>query len=182
MIAHIEGVVLAREASAVIISVAGIGYRIYATPAWCASTSTGELAKLFIYEHIRDDAHDLFGFPTHEELSLFEQLISVNGVGPKMGLKVFAVGIQALTDAVMRADSTALSAIPGVGKKTAQKIILELRGVLDLTEDQHRTSDLVLTLVEMGIERKEALSLSQTIDPTLPLSEQVKLALKAIAR
>lgn len=133
MIAYIKGILMARLASSVVIEVGGVGmqvgmssYSIQALP------DVGQVVQVHTYLHVREDALTLFGFVSTDEKSLFEKLISVSGIGPKVALAALSTSTpQALTNAIMSNDVTLIQRIPGVGKKTAQRIILELQGSLE---------------------------------------------------
>jgi holliday junction DNA helicase RuvA len=128
MIALLDGVVAARETEAVILSVGGVGYRVFVAR---QTLEIGEQARLYISEVIREDKHDLYGFLSIDDKELFEILISVQGVGPKLGQKIMSAATSAdLRQHIQTSDLGFFTSISGVGKKTAQKIILDLKGVL----------------------------------------------------
>ena len=198
MYAYIIGNVAAIRESGIVLENNGIGYNIE-TPANVAQRlSVGEERKLFTHFSVREDAMQLFGFLTEDDLSLFRMLLSVSGIGPKGALGILS-GLSAdeLRLAVLSGDAGALSKAPGVGKKTAQKIILELKDRLSLAEviDQKMEaanaspapvkggaqSEAVLALVALGYGNAEALrAVRKAADATG--SEDVEELLKAALR
>ena len=128
MIGYLSGVVQYSELDAVCINVNGVGYRVLmALPDVARYANAGTKAEAYIHTHVREDAILLYGFSSREHLALFERLTSVQGVGPKMGLGLLSgLDPDSLVRAIAEGDEARLTKIPGVGKKTAQRIILEL--------------------------------------------------------
>lgn len=154
MIAYLHGTVADFEADAVILEVQGIGYRVaVARPAY----ELGERVKLFIYEVIREDRHDLCGFSRKEDLALFEALLDVQGVGQKVAMKILSTGpSEKIIAAITSEDLSFFSGISGIGKKTAQKIILELKGVLvSSTTSSVVADDVVEALEGLGYSKED---------------------------
>ncbi len=132
MIAFISGTVEALEENAVIIDTGAIGYRVYMSPYGLSALSKGSTAKIHTYLKVAEDAMDLYGFLTSEELSMFRRIISVSGAGPKAGLAILSVLRPAeFALAVVTGDFKAITRAQGVGPKLAQKIVLELKDKLD---------------------------------------------------
>lgn len=128
MIASLDGMVGAVFADSLIVEVGGVGYRVYCAPAVLAAVKVGERTKLFTHHLVREDAQALYGFRTPEELGFFGLLQTVTGVGPKVALAI--VGSRAVGDlqlAILSEDLALLTAVSGVGKKLAARIVLELR-------------------------------------------------------
>ena len=124
MIAYVSGEVVARGTDHVVVNVRGVGYKVFVP-----RHPSGDIVALHTHHVVRDDAQQLFGFETREELALFELLITVPGVGPKAGLSLLSVSSpSALAAAIASGDSVALARAPGVGKKTAERLIVDLRG------------------------------------------------------
>lgn len=138
MIASIEGRVTARTADALVVSVGGVGLRVLCPQTALASVHVGDLILLHTHLVVREDDLTLVGFQSEEELSLFENLVRVQGVGPKLGLALLsAMAPDSLRMAISQEQPDVLARVPGIGKKTAQKIVLELRdkvGAPDLAE------------------------------------------------
>jgi len=128
VIASVEGVVGAISIDSLVLETGGVGYRIYAAPAVLVSAPTGSKLKLFTHHVIREDAQQLFGFRTAEELGFFTLLLTVTGVGPKVAMAIAGSRPTAeLQLAIMQQDMALLVAIPGIGKKLAERVIFELK-------------------------------------------------------
>ncbi len=128
MIASVEGTVGAVAVDSLVIEVGGIGYRVFAAPAIIAAAVPGERRKLYTYHLVRDDLQALYGFRSVEELGFFNLLLTVTGVGPKVALAI--VGSRPTADlqlAILQQDHAVLTAIPGIGRKLAERIIFELK-------------------------------------------------------
>jgi Holliday junction DNA helicase RuvA len=164
MIAHLRGRVLEKHPTRVIVETAGVGYELHVPlSSFSAIGEPGTDVALRVHTHVREDAIQLFGFATSLELSLFDRLIAVNGIGPRLALSLLS-GIEPpdLVQAVATNDIARLVSIPGVGKKTAERIVLELKdklgGVISsgaTTADSTR-ADLVSALVNLGYHRPAA--------------------------
>jgi Holliday junction DNA helicase RuvA len=128
VIASVEGTVGAVAVDSLVIEVGGIGYRVFAAPAIIAAAVPGERRKLYTYHLVRDDLQALYGFRSVEELGFFNLLLTVTGVGPKVALAI--VGSRPTADlqlAILQQDHAVLTAIPGIGRKLAERIIFELK-------------------------------------------------------
>ena len=135
MIAYLRGKVLALTAETVILDVNGVGYEAYCSGGAFAKLTQGEVGELYTYLQIKEDGATLFGFASPKEKELFLKLISVSGVGPKMGISILAsLSADDFAQAVATADVKRLSAVKGLGKKTAEKIVLELHGKISAAE------------------------------------------------
>ncbi|HEY8056671.1 MAG TPA: Holliday junction branch migration protein RuvA [Terriglobales bacterium] len=132
MIAYLNGVVRERHPARVVLEVHGVGYELQVpTRTFQQLPAPGAAAAVFVHTHVREDAIQLFGFAAAAERELFERLIAVNGVGPKMGLAILSVlAPEDLARAVQSNDLARLTTIPGVGKKTAERLVMELRDKL----------------------------------------------------
>lgn len=178
MFAFLEGKIEYLEEDAIIVSVSGLGYRVF-TPR--ASGAAGETVRFYVAEVIREDRHDMYGFRTRDELAMFHRLVSIDGVGPKMALKILAAGT---TDTLLRniqaGDVSFLTSISGVGKKTAQKIVLELKGVL-VGEAAVEGGDVVDALISLGYSRSD-------LEPVIPhltaetVDQKIKQALQMLGK
>ena len=128
MIASIEGLVTAVTPDGVVIKVGGVGYRVFCGPSTLAALSVGQQAELHTHHLVREDAQALYGFRSHEELACFELLTTVSGVGPKVGLAIVSSRpVADLQLAILQGDEAVLTAVSGVGKRLAGRIVLELR-------------------------------------------------------
>jgi holliday junction DNA helicase RuvA len=180
MIARLRGRIAGRAGTGLIVDVNGVGYLVHATPS-VQRLGGGEIT-VEIHTVVREDALQLFGFATADERQLFELLLGVNGVGPKVALAILSGSSPAeLRRAIARDDVKRFQAIPGIGLKTAQRVVLELKAaVADATAagDDLQARD---ALVELGWSILDAERVLADIDPTLPIEEQVRAALRRAA-
>lgn len=137
MIASLHGVVAEVSAGALVLDVAGVGYLVYAPAPVLAAAATGKRVRLLTHLVVREDAMSLYGFATPDQRDLFQALIGVTGVGPKLAVAVLSVfEPDALRRAVASADVDALTSVPGVGRRGAQRMLLELRDRLGIPLDE----------------------------------------------
>lgn len=165
-----------------LLDVGGVGYRVDASLAVTSKLSVGLSAILWTHEVIREDRRELFGFIERDALDLFLKLISVNGVGPKVGQKILAAyNPQEIKQAITNGDDVMLTRVSGVGKKTAQKIVLELRGSIDLNKEiiSPAETDMVDALGSLGYSVSEAKTMILRIPAGLETMEE---KLKAVLR
>ena len=159
MIGFLQGKVISKNEQSLLLNVSGVGYKVSVPLPLLISLLDGQDLSLHIHTHVREDAFTLFGFKDELDLFLFEKLIAVSGIGPKSALAMLSVHSPAsIADAVEREDVQALSHTPGVGKKTAEKIILELRGKLSHlvgTKETDTTYEVRLALETLGYSPKE---------------------------
>jgi len=180
VIAHLRGTILEKHPNRVVVDVKGVGYEV-AVPlsTFYVLGDQGREVALRVHTHVREDAISLFGFATALELDLFERLIGISGIGPKVGLAVLSgIEPQELIGAIQRGDLARLTAIPGVGKKTSERIVLELKDRLPKT---HAAP--VPGVGEAPVLRDDLLSALMNLGYHRPLAEKaVDAALKAAAR
>lgn len=195
MIATLAGVVSEKLADVVVLDVRGVGYGLYVTAEDHGKLVSGEQAKLYVYEHVREQAHDLFGFLSRDTQSLFEQLLNVNGVGPKMALNMLSIGSAgAVRQAIASGDVKLIQQANGVGKRVAERVVvdlkdkvglasvdLELTGVLQ-SEEGLLKDEAVEALVALGYTSADAASALQKVDPKLSTEDRVKKALKGVSK
>ena len=178
---YIHGKMRNRGAGYVIIENNGIGYKV--TMPETAAQEMQEAVTLYLHEAQRDDGRELFGFFSVEQLELFWKLIAVSGVGPKSGQKiVFSDTVECVKTKIMNGDLAALTDVPGIGKKTAQKIILELKGVL--VEEPGvvgQGGEAMEALVGLGYTRRDAEAALSGIDEG-DTESRIRLALKRLSR
>lgn len=159
MIGFLRGNVLIIKENILILDVGGVGYKILAPLPLLLSLSVGEELSIHIHTHVREDQLTLFGFKDEHDLFLFEKLTSVSGIGPKSALSMLSVhSPSSIAHAVESGDAGALSSTPGVGKKTAEKIIIELKGKLSHllgAKENDSTFEVRLALETLGYSAKE---------------------------
>ena len=185
MISRLRGTAVARSASGdrIVLDVAGVGYSLAVTPTAARQAEGGGEVSLETYLHVREDALQLYGFGELAERELFEHLLAVSGIGPKVALAIVSGSPPAdLRRAIALDDTARFEAIPGIGKKTAQRVVLELKEKLPLSVDSDAT-DLTArdALVELGWSLVDAERVLADVDTTLPIEEQVRAALRQAA-
>ena len=192
MIARLRGRAVAWDGDGLVVDVGGVGYLVHATPSAVRKSEGADEATIHTYLHVRDDALQLYGFAEPAERELFEQLLAVSGVGPKVALAIVSGYSPAeLRRAIVREDAALFQTIPGIGKKTAQRVVLELKEKLAPlvavagaeSEAVGRAGDGHLVardaLVELGYSVAEAEQRLTATDPDLPPAERVRQALRA---
>ncbi len=181
MIARITGTVVELMEKGVVVETGGIGYGIFTN----SVPPLGEMATLYTHMVVRDDAHELYGFATPEEKTMFTILIGVSGVGPKIALSVLALyPLSDLVRIIKHGDSKAVSLVPGIGKKTAEKVIIDLKDKLDgfTTADKATGSDLVEALLSLGYKDIQIRTVIGTIDTSIPIEKQITTALQLLQK
>jgi Holliday junction DNA helicase RuvA len=186
MIARLTGTPVARAADGLVLDVGGVGYLLRPTARALKKAEPEREVTLDTYLHVREDALQLYAFAEPDERELFEQLLSVSGVGPKVALLIVSGSTPAeLRRAIVLEDTARFLAIPGVGKKTAERVVLELKEKLGLVEPigPDGASDFVArdALIELGYSIVEADRALATTDPEAPPEERVLQALRAAA-
>ena len=159
MIGHLKGIILTTNDRFLLLSVHDVGYKIFAPLPLLLSSKEGDTYEVFVHTHVREDVFVLYGFEKETELELFEKLISVSGIGPKSALAMLSVhSPSSVADAIERADVEALSHTPGIGKKTAEKCIIELKGKLTHLQSEggdDATFEVRLALEALGYSPKQ---------------------------
>ena len=189
MIARLRGRAVAWDADGLVLDVGGVGYRLHATPTAVRKAEGADEVTLDTHLHVREDALQLYGFAEAGERELFEQLLAVSGVGPKVALAIVSGYSPAeLRRAIVREDAALFQTIPGIGKKTAQRVVLELKEkmapltavpgapILGAGDGHVVARD---ALVELGYSLAEAEQRLASTDPDLPPAERVRQALRA---
>ena len=190
MIAHIEGTVVEKFGNAVIVDVHGVGYEITIPTPDFEAVNLNETRKFFTYHSIRENAEELYGFSSLTAKKLFELLISVQGVGPKAGIAILSLAeAEEVRNAIANADAAFIAKASGVGKKSAERVIVDLRDKVGIpshygaTEAKFATAadkqdEALDALIALGFPLKEATTALENIDPTLPVEQRIRLALK----
>lgn len=191
MIALLNGEIAEKLPDMVAVECAGVGYGVYVSNEDYGRLAVGQKAKLYIYEHIREQQHDLFGFVSADAKKLFETLLGVNGVGPKMALNMLSIGSSNdVRAAIATGDVKFLQAAPGVGKRVAERVIVDLKDKVGLEgvdlqsiglltgEGALLKDEAVEALVALGYSAQDAAKALQTIDPGLSTEDRIRLALK----
>lgn len=185
MIAYLKGVIEKVGFEQVIVLVGGIGYGVRVPVSDAAVTKPGDEVSLYISEVIREQSYDLYGFRDEAQQRIFERLIKVNGVGPRIALVLLGLGsYNDLIGAIQAGDTAYLTNAPGVGKKLAERLIIEVRGGLDdLLEDQQlgadeNVSEAEAALLALGFKQEDARKMLNDVPRELSIEEQIKQALR----
>lgn len=189
MIASIRGIIQGVGDRFLIVETGGIGYQVYVIPAVRSQSNTGAEILLFTHHHVTETADELYGFLTMEGVAFYEQLLSISNVGPKTALNVMSVAtIEELTVAIQKGDPSLLTKVSGVGKKTAERIVLELRekiaAVVETQAAEAMADDVAVldALVSLGYRRDEARAAVRKVPATVQgVSERVREALRHIS-
>lgn len=186
MIGYLKGTPLISPQSCLIL-ISGVGYAVICTKSTQMAIEGKEEVELFIHPHIKEDCFDLYGFQSEAEKFVFLKLIDVDGVGPKTALGIMERGVEAITGAIRTADVSFFSAVPRVGKKSAQKIIIELKNKLggeqelDLVGVTGKGQEVVDALVSLGFSETESIHVAKTMDvENSRLEDTVKEAIKKL--
>jgi holliday junction DNA helicase RuvA len=189
MIATLTGRISEKVADLVVINCGGVGYGVAVTFEDFGLLNSGDETKLYIYEHIREASHDLFGFRNLLTKQLFEQLLSVNGVGPKMALSIMSLANSSqVRQAIASGDTKFISQASGVGKRVAERVVVDLKDKVGLTSDENATDFLTTSanpndealqgLVALGYSVQDAAESLKGIDDKLSVEDRIKQALK----
>ncbi len=185
MIITLQGKITHKFEEGVVLDVNGVGYEVFLSSSILSEVKVGQEVTFWTYEHIREDSHDMYGFQTRNELEMYRKLVSVSGVGPKTGLHILALGdVAEIEGLIDRGDVEMITRVKGIGRKTAQKIILELKGKLVQIKGQDsKTDDVVTALVGMGVDRQAAREAASEASKTEKTVEgRLKEALKQLGR
>lgn len=190
MIAILTGKVAEKLPDVVVLEVGGVGYGLLMTLEDQERLIVGDEAKLYVHEHIREDTHDLYGFTSYDTQKLFEQLLSVKNVGPKVALAVLGIGSSTeVRSAIASGDVKRLQTAKGIGKRAAEQMVVELRDKVGLAAGSeaegivargavNTADEAVQALIALGYSDVDAQRALQNVDPTLPTEERIKQALK----
>ncbi len=187
MIGRLSGKLIGKHPPQVLVDIGGIAYELdvpmstfYGLPA------AGENVTLFTHLVVREDAHVLYGFGSQDERAAFRQLIRISGIGARTALAVLSgMSVADLSQAVALQESGRLTKIPGIGKKTAERLLLELKGKLAdvaVAPEQQRASDVITALVALGYSEKEAAAATRGLPAGVAVTEGIRAALKALAK
>ena len=197
MYAHIDGIVAEKTADSIVIDVNGVGYLLMVSGSTLSNAPmVGERFKLYTVLNVREDAMELFGFYTKEEKNMYEKLRGVSGIGPRTALSILSgLSVRDLSIALVTGDAATLSRAPGVGKKTAQRLVLELRDKVDNDEltgsagdfapmqsmQGGATGEAIEALMALGYNSSDAAkAVSRVQDQAVSASELIRLALKGM--
>lgn len=188
MIGSLRGKVILKDSLNLVIEVGGVGYRVLVSEKIWTKTHTDDPIFLYTYTHVREDELALFGFAEVEDLKLFQNLITVSGIGPKTAMSLFSFATRGeISDAVMKGDVDFFTAVPRLGRKNAQKIIIELKsklgdkGELDLSAETD-SNEVVTALKSFGFSSREISDALRNLTDAKTSEEKIKQALKYLGK
>lgn len=189
MIAHVSGEIVEKTNNSLIIDVGGIGYELQVAATDFESVKNGDRAKFYTHDHLRENAHELFGFSQLAAKRLFEMLISVSGVGPKMALAILSLGdIEATRSAIANGDNTFIQRASGVGKRLAERVTVDLRDKVgaptlagQVVANPIGQDDALDALLALGYNLQQSSEVLQNVDMNLDTQSRIKQALRLIS-
>ncbi len=190
MIAKLTGTIGDVFSSFVILDCQGVGYKVFLPAALLNKTKIGQKTTFYIYTQVKEDVLALFGFASKKELTFFEMLLGVSNIGPKTALAVLNLGsVDRIINAIVQADADFFLTVPRIGKKNAQRIIVELRGKIgefgeiDLTfAESQEDKEITQALIDLGFEKGEIRNVIKKLPKDVAIEEKIKLALKSLGR
>ncbi len=191
MIAYLKGKIINKGQGYIILDVKDVGYQVFINPTMYTALEIGQEIEFYIHHHIREDAMDLYGFNTPEDLEMFKLLLSISGIGPKSALGVLAVSsVNEIRETIAQGDSSLLTKVSGIGKKTAERVVLELREKVAHLADSGNSqvsalagSDEIDALMALGYSLQQAREALRKVDPkTKDSGQRIKEALKNLGK
>lgn len=190
MIAHIRGKIIEKNAKFLVLEANNVGYLVFASTSTLSnSPNIGSELSLWTYLAVRENALDLYGFETIDEKNFFELLIGISGIGPKNALSILSIApMETLKKAIATGDMSYMTKVSGIGKKTAEKIIVELRDKLaslghkDEDGALSGEADVMMALMSLGYSQNESRNAIKEIDQSLSTNDKIKQALKILGR
>lgn len=185
MIAYLKGSVLKKTNKGVILDTGNIGYFVYLTKTSLSELNESQKIEFFIHTQVKEDILDLYGFTKYEDLEFFNQLISVNGIGPKVGLEILSIPSEKIKSAIINKDESFICQIHGIGKKTAQRLILELKdkieleGIENLDNREYKSiekkphSEALDALIKLGYQRYEIAKFIKDLPEEIKETEEI---------
>ena len=181
MIAYLKGKILEKGLTFLIVENQGLGYKVFVTPEGL-SRSVGEEVSFYTYMKVADDGHSLFGLPSFAELQFFELLITVSGVGPKVALAILSSAkVDSVKQAIANQDAAIFTRISGIGSKTAERIIVDLKNKVGAVSGASSSSEVFDALISLGYNQREVREAVSKLDGGASQQEQIKQALKLLS-
>jgi len=187
MISFLQGTLFEKSKNNITVLVGGVGYKVF-TISKVLDLELNSNLNLYCYSHIREDQFTIFGFLEKKEMTLFENLISVNGVGPKTALSIIStLGYDKTIYSIQTADVISLQSVSGLGKKSAQKVVVDLQNKIGKVDEldlsvSKQTEEVALALISLGFSQSDLSPILKDIDTTLSVEDQIKYALKMLKK
>lgn len=182
MIGYLKGIIQAKQTRYILINVNNVGYKVFVSTSLYTELDNKAEIELFIYTNVKEDDIALYGFKKNSELQLFEKLISISGIGPRLGLDILGSPIYIIQNAILNNDPKLLTQIKGIGKKTAERVILELKNKIDLSDfgdlpnvssqDSQIDNDIITALEGLGYEKYQIIKKLQDLPEGLKTPEE----------
>ena len=194
MISYLKGKLINKGKNYIIIEAGNLGYQVFVNPVMYAELTIGDQSEIYTHHYVREDAETLYGFKNLEELEMFELLLSISGVGPKSALGVLSIAkVEDIKSAIARGDATMLTKVSGIGRKTAERIVLDLRDKIASIGgsafggvsggDSNSNSDEIDALITLGYSVQQAREALRQIDPKITKpGERIRGVLKILSR
>ncbi|QQR83900.1 Holliday junction branch migration protein RuvA [Candidatus Peregrinibacteria bacterium] len=178
MIAYLKGTVLKKNEKSLIVANQGLGYEVFVVSELISKIGLESTVELWIHPIIREDEWSLYGFDSQDQMSFFKQLISVSGIGPKMGIEILSAPLELVQQAIINEDLAVLTAIKGLGKKTAERLVLELKNKitpvkLSLGNARASHQEVIEALVGLGYEKYHVVQALSTLPESLTETEAI---------
>ena len=181
MIAYLNGTILKKLEKAIILDTGKIGYLVNLPGTFLAELEKNDTLELYIYTNVLEDDLSLYGFRTSEELDFFKNLIGISGIGPRIGLEILTIPLSTLRGAIANEDTNSLSKIPGIGKKTAERIILEMKNKITISDDEREykglgpeiDEDAVNALVNFGYQKHQIVKALKNMPEEIKGAEEI---------
>ncbi len=188
MISYLQGAILTQDDETVVINVRGVGYEVWASAHTLGALMGLSQVQVWVHTHVREDNIQLFGFATRAEKELFLSLTKVNGIGPKVAMKILSgAPLNSIIQMIDEGDVRGLSNLPKVGKKTAEQIILSLKGKLIVGDEKSphvgfaARADIISALVNLGFKIQDVEKVVNKLEPSLEFEDGVKAGLSHLA-
>lgn len=182
MISFLKGKILEKSLTYVVLENQGMGYKVFVTPD-VLQKAVGDEISIYTYHKVADDGQSLYGVPDFAALQFFELLISVSGVGPKMALAILSAGnIESIKQAIANQDAAIFTRISGIGSKTAERIIVDLKNKVGAADGTSGGSEIFDALLALGYNQREVRDVINKIDNKKPQGEQLKQALQFLGK
>jgi len=185
MISYLKGVIIFKKDKYIVVDVGGVGYKVFLSQkALSTIPEIGQTINLHCFTNVKEDAIDIYGFLTEKEQEFFETVESIRGIGPKASLEISSLGsLDSIKERILNKDETVFDGIPGIGKKRAMTIVLELTGkIKEIGAKSNSTDEAEQGLINLGFSKQQAKEAISRISKTLSVEDRIKEALKLLTK